>query len=71
MPEHSLIKYFQYSHLPPHLQAISAPFSELAHEMDSTLPNGDEKDFALRKLLESKDCAVRSFLSKPKDDIDE
>lgn len=55
-----LLKYFKYEHLPPHLQTISKPFSELAHKLDKTVINGPEKTVAFRKLLESKDCAVRA-----------
>jgi hypothetical protein len=59
-----ILKFFAFSHLPPHLQAISQPFAEAAEFVD-TLPCGsdaarDEKAAALRKLLEAKDAAVRS-----------
>lgn len=61
---HSLIQFFAFEHLPDHLKAISQPFGELAKKMDEILPDGAEKTVALRKLLESKDCAVRSVLFK-------
>ena len=61
---HSLIQFFAFEHLPDHLKAISQPFGELARKMDEILPDGAEKTVALRKLLESKDCAVRSVLFK-------
>jgi hypothetical protein len=32
----------------------------LAADLDQNLPDGDEKSVALRKLLESKDAAVRA-----------
>lgn len=57
-----LMKYFEYSHLPENLQKISKPFSELAEKIEKELPDGPEKTVALRKLLESKDCAVRAGL---------
>jgi len=57
-----LLKYFEYSHLPGNLQVISQSFHSLAYYLDSQLPEGVEKDVALRKLLESKDCAVRAAL---------
>ena len=57
-----LLKYFKYDHLPEHLQKISKPFGELAEKLEEILPDGPEKTTALRKLLESKDCAVRSVL---------
>ena len=57
-----IIKYFQYEHLPENLQLVSAPFCELAKVIDQKLPDNVEKQFALRKLLESKDCAVRAVI---------
>lgn len=60
----NLIQFFQYEHLPAHLQEVSKPFCELAHKIDSELPTNPEKTVALRKLLEAKDCAVRAVLFK-------
>jgi hypothetical protein len=60
----SLMQFFAYAHLPEHLQAVSKPFGDLAAHIDRTLPNNPEKTVALRKLLESKDCAVRALLFK-------
>lgn len=57
-----ILRYFAYAHLPQHLAAVSQPFAELAQEIDSHLPDGAEKSVALRKLLESKDAAVRAAL---------
>lgn len=51
---------FAYAHLPPHLQAISKPFAELAKHLVETIPSSAELTAALRKLLEAKDCAVRA-----------
>ena len=55
---------FDYEHLPPHLQEVSRPFRELAHDLFATPTHGHdgaqaEQDVALRKLLEAKDAAVR------------
>lgn len=58
----ALLKYFAFAHLPPHLQAISRPFCELAIDMADRL-EGPEATVCLRKLLEAKDCAVRAALS--------
>lgn len=63
----TLLRYFAYAHLPEHLQRISRPYGELAQLMVDTLPAGAETAAALRKLLESKDCAVRSALDIPKE----
>ena len=57
-----ILKYFKYDHLPEHLKDVSRPFCELATKIEETLPNGPEKSVALRKLLESKDCAVRTLV---------
>jgi hypothetical protein len=59
-----LLQFFAYEHLPPHLQAISKPFGDLAHKIAETLPSNPERTMALRKLLEAKDCAVRAHLFK-------
>lgn len=58
----SIVKYFAYEHLPPHLQEVSAPLGDLARKMDDSLPDGAEKSAGLRKLLEAKDCFVRAKL---------
>ncbi|WP_456390253.1 hypothetical protein [Profundibacter sp.] len=60
--ETGILKFFDYEHLPKHLEAISLPFYVLAWEMDRTLPSGAEKSAGLRKLLEAKDCMVRAAL---------
>lgn len=59
-----LLQFFEYGHLPAHLQVVSKPFGELANEMFHCLPDNPERDKALRKLLEAKDCAVRSLVAK-------
>jgi hypothetical protein len=61
---HPLRQFFEYQHLNPPLQEVSKLFHELAQILDENLPNNPEKTVALRKLLESKDCAVRAMLFK-------
>lgn len=61
------IKYFQYQHLPAHLQNVSKAVAELATLMEQLLPDGAEKSAGMRKLLEAKDCFVRAYLDKPTD----
>lgn len=58
------IKYFAYAHLPERLQAVSKPIGELAEKMEAELPDGPEKSAGMRKLLEAKDCFVRSALDR-------
>ena len=56
------MKYFDYSHLPEHLQAVSKPIGELADLMDAFISEGEEKEVGMRRLLEAKDCFVRANL---------
>lgn len=58
------IKYFAFAHLPAHLQAVSKPIGELADLFEQLLPEGPEKAAGMRKLLEAKDCFVRSALDR-------
>jgi hypothetical protein len=59
-----LLRYFEYTHLPDHLATVSFEFYILAHKLVSQRfeLSGPELTTALRKLLESKDCAVRAAL---------
>lgn len=61
----TVIEYFQYSHLPPNLACVSEAAAILAQYMESTLPDGPEKSAGMRKLLEAKDCFVRSSMNHP------
>lgn len=61
MSRPTILQFFAWSHLPPHLQEASRPFGELA-EMILDLPDNAEREVALRKLLEAKDAAVRARL---------
>jgi hypothetical protein len=56
-----ILRHFSYEHLPEHLQEISKPLCELAHNM-ARKGKGPELTAGLRKLLEAKDCFVRSML---------
>ena len=58
-----IMKFFGFRHLLEHLQDTSRKFHELADWMDQNLPDGAEKSVALRKLLESKDAAVRANIN--------
>ena len=60
--DNPILKYFHYSHLPDALQSVSRPFSDLALFIVRGGPRSAERTTALRKLLESKDCAVRAAL---------
>lgn len=56
------MKFFDYEHLPEHLQEVSKPIGELARKMDDELSENAEKSAGMRKLLEAKDCFVRAKL---------
>lgn len=68
MSDEPIMQFFAYQHLPPHLQEVSHKFFVLADTIVSTLPKNPERSTALRKLLESKDAAVRAKLFKPADE---
>lgn len=55
-----MMRYFDFKHLPTHLQPISEKFFDMATWLDLCLVDGPEKTVAIRKLLEAKDCAVRA-----------
>jgi hypothetical protein len=64
-----MLQFFTYQHLPEHLKIVSEPFCALAQEMCINLPRNPERTVALRKLLEAKDCAVRSVLYSSETDV--
>ena len=55
-----ILRFFTYGHLSPYLQRVSQPYHAMAMMLEEELPDGPEKSVALRKLLESKDAAVRA-----------
>lgn len=63
MEREFIMQFFSYSHLPPEKQAVSKLFSDLAEQIHQ-LPRNPERTVALRKLLESKDAAVRASFAK-------
>lgn len=64
MNEEPILQFFEYGHLPAHLQMISERFNHIAHNVIMYLPRNPERTVALRKLLEAKDAAVRAVLFK-------
>jgi hypothetical protein len=63
-PRLGMLKWFGFGHLPPQLQSASEPYSAIASWMMTNLKPGAEATVALRKLLESKDCAVRAVIEQ-------
>lgn len=59
-----IMQFFAYEHLPPSLAIVSKPFCKLAEDLVAVLPQNPETSVALRKLLESKDAAVRAAVSE-------
>ena len=64
----SVLRFFAFGHLPSHLQVMSRRFATQAFHIADHL-SGPEATVALRKLLESKDAAVRAMLPEPNVDL--
>jgi len=64
MEQEPIMQFFTFDHLPETLQAVSKPFCTLAQHLIDTLPRNPERTVALRKLMESKDAAVRALIFK-------
>ena len=63
--QEQILQFFVCGHLPDKLQKVSEPFGNLAlMTIMNVLPRNPERTVALRKLLESKDAAVRAALAK-------
>jgi hypothetical protein len=60
-----LFHYFGIQPVPPGAAYVSDLFAELARQLIGSIPPGPEKTIALRKLLESRDAAVRASLYNP------
>ena len=53
---------FTFEHLPADLQEISKPCCELALKVYDEIPDCDEREAALRFIMQAKDCLVRAKL---------
>jgi hypothetical protein len=58
--EDKMLKWFAYAQLTPELQKTAKTFRLLAKEITHTIRPGPERTEALRKLLESRDAAIRA-----------
>ena len=56
-----ILRFFAFGHLPQKLKDVSWEFARMAVTI-MNLPRSAERTVALRKLLESKDAAVRAAL---------
>lgn len=64
VPFEPMMRWFAFAHLPSELAAVSCWFAVLAVQV-TALPRSAERTVALRKLLESKDAAVRAAMVEP------
>ena len=64
------LKYFDYEHLPEGFRAVSKAICLVAHDMNLSLYDSEEKAAGMRKLLEAKDCFVRAALERLENDND-
>jgi hypothetical protein len=65
----AVLRFFDFRHLPEHLQAASRPWAERAMRLALDTPASPELTVALRKLLEAKDAAVRAVMGGDADAI--
>jgi hypothetical protein len=59
-----ILQFFEGEHLTHWKQEISNPFNELAYKIVANIPHNPERTVALRKLLESRDAALRACMAK-------
>lgn len=59
-----IMRYFEFEHLPPHLQSVSRIVYAMAYAVAEELDGAHELEPGLRKLLEAKDCFVRAAVEK-------
>lgn len=59
----TVFQYFGYEHLRhDRAREIAQQIYDLAKYLEENIPESPEKSVGMRKLLESKDCFVRSVL---------
>ena len=58
-----VLRFFEYEHLPEHLQSVSKACCDLAMQMVDMFPDDPELTVGLRKLLEAKDAFVRTAVA--------
>lgn len=51
-PESTIMKYFEYNHLPDKLQDVSRKFAYLAYDIDKNCTNNAEKSAKPRNLCD-------------------
>ncbi len=65
LPEESnvILELFGYENLPVKLAVIAVPFYKLAVDLDTFLPESEDKTDTLRKLLIARNAAVRTLFN--------
>jgi hypothetical protein len=56
-----IMQYFAFEMLREPIRAVAEAFYNLANAIEQNLPRNPERTVALRKLLESKDAAIRAI----------
>lgn len=61
-----MLQFFAFAsgQLPVELHEVALDYANMAQVLVETLPRNPERTVALRKLLESRDCALRAKLWK-------
>ena len=60
--EEPLLRWFSAAHLPPKLKGMMMSFDDLARTIVVHTPKSAERTVALRKLIESSNCAIRCLV---------
>lgn len=58
-----IMQFFAYEHLTDNTWLTGASYSDLAKHLIFELPENQERGVALRKLLESRDAAMRAMVA--------
>lgn len=60
------MQFFEYKHLPHDLQAPSKLIHDCVQKMLEAVPDNEQREHGLMKILEAKDCFVRAMLMDKK-----
>ena len=67
---HPLMKYFVAGHLPPEFIEMADKFRDLALYIEQAIPEGQEQTNALRRLIESREEAMKPIAQARKERIE-
>lgn len=57
----NILRFFKCEHMKVSAQMVAQPFADLAKQISERAPDSPETTVALRKLLESRDAALRAI----------